>query len=78
MNNNTYLTNLKVGEKGKIIEIKGGKGLLQRLYSLGIIPGLSFIVENVSYGPVVIKISGTKVALGRGVVSKIMVKTINE
>ena len=78
MNNNTCLRNLKIGEKGIIMEIKGGKGLLQRLYSLGIIPGLPFQVENTSFGPFVIKINNSKVALGRGVVSKIMVKTISE
>ncbi|MBT9164132.1 MAG: hypothetical protein DDT23_00121 [candidate division WS2 bacterium] len=75
---NNYLANLKIGQKGIIMEIKGGKGLLQRLYSLGIIPGLPFQVENTSFGPVVIKVSSAKVALGRGVASKIMVKTISE
>lgn len=78
MNNTEALTNLKVGEKGIIREIKGDKVMQQRLYSLGVIPGLTLKVENSSFGPIVIKISSNKLALGRGVASNILVEKSNE
>ncbi len=69
------LTMMKPGEKGKIIEITGGKGLVHRLESLGIIPGaeVTKISEQIMHGPVVIRINNTQVALGYGMACKVIV-----
>jgi len=69
------LTMMKPGEKGKVVEIAGGKGLISRLESLGIIPGaeITKISEQIMHGPVVIKIGNTQVAIGYGMARKVMV-----
>ncbi|MGQ9701328.1 MAG: FeoB small GTPase domain-containing protein [bacterium] len=70
------LISLRPGEKGKVIEILGGKGLVNRLEALGIIPGaeITKVSEQLMHGPVVIKIGNTQVAIGYGMARKIMVQ----
>ncbi|MEO0184403.1 MAG: fused ferrous iron transport protein A/B, partial [candidate division WOR-3 bacterium] len=65
----------KPGEKGKIVEITGGKGLLTRLDALGISPGaeVTKISEQIMHGPVVVKIGNTQVAIGYGMARKVIV-----
>ncbi|MEO0206330.1 MAG: fused ferrous iron transport protein A/B [candidate division WOR-3 bacterium] len=72
---NLNLTMLKPGEKGKIVEITGGKGLLTRLDALGISPGaeVTKISEQIMHGPVVVKIGNTQVAIGYGMARKVIV-----
>uniref|UniRef100_A0A7V0Z4Q1 GTP-binding protein n=1 Tax=candidate division WOR-3 bacterium TaxID=2052148 RepID=A0A7V0Z4Q1_UNCW3 len=69
------LTMMKPGEKGRVVEIAGGKGLISRLESLGIIPGaeITKISEQIMHGPVVIKIGNTQVAIGYGMARKVIV-----
>ncbi|MEO0156537.1 MAG: fused ferrous iron transport protein A/B [candidate division WOR-3 bacterium] len=69
------LTMMKSGEKGKVVEITGGKGLINRLESLGIIPGaeITKIGEQIMHGPVVVKIGNTQIAIGYGMARKVMV-----
>jgi len=73
------LIDLKAGEKGKIVSIRGGYGFIERLNSLGIRENIE--IEKVSdiffSGPVVIKISNMEIALGRGMASKVFVETEN-
>ncbi len=70
------LLQLKPNQMGKIISIQGGKGLIVRFNNLGIREGV-WVKKVAGYfrgGPVVIKIDGTQLALGRGMASKIMVE----
>ncbi len=69
------LAMMKSGEKGKVVEITGGKGLVSKLESLGIIPGaeITKISEQLMRGPVVIKIGNTQIAIGYGMARKVMV-----
>jgi ferrous iron transport protein B len=69
------LAMMKPGEKGKVVEILGGKGLVNRLEGLGIIPGteVTKVSEQILHGPVVIKIGNTQVAIGYGMARKVMV-----
>ncbi len=69
------LTMMKPGEIGKVVEITGGKGLVSRLESIGIIPGaeITKISEQLMHGPVVIKIGNTQVAIGYGMARRVMV-----
>lgn len=70
------LAAMHAGEKGKVVEIIGGKGFINRLEALGIVPGAEIekISEQIMHGPVVIKIGNTQVALGYGMAQKIMIK----
>jgi len=66
---------LKTGEKGIVLRIEGGRGACKRLNELGIIPGTVVkLVNKIQYGPVMIKVKGSKLALGRGLAAKVFVK----
>lgn len=71
------LDKLKIG---KVIEIKGGHGLRNKLDGLGIREGC--IIKKISKigtaGPVVIKIGNTQIAIGKGMAEKIIIEEINE
>ena len=73
------LANVTPGSKVRVIEIRGGLGIRQRLSCLGIHPGDLMIVQasGIMRVPVLVNIHDNKVALGRGVASKIMVEVIN-
>lgn len=67
------LLEMRVGESGFIERIEGGSGLVNRLERIGIRPGVC--VRKVSdVGPVVVEIANTKVAIGRGMASKVIVE----
>ena len=70
------LTHLKAGEKGIIVEIIGGRGIVNRLCSLGIIPGkvITKVSAMVMNGPVVVQIGNTQLAIGYGMAKKVLVK----
>lgn len=70
------ITKLESGESGIIKEIIGGRGVMNRLNSLGIIPGkrITKVSAMFMHGPVVVCIGNTQLALGYGMASKIIVK----
>ncbi|MEO0162654.1 MAG: fused ferrous iron transport protein A/B [candidate division WOR-3 bacterium] len=70
------LTLMRSGEKGKIVEIVGGRGIAKRLESLGIIPGaeVTKISEQFMHGPIVIKVGQSQLALGYGMAQKVLVE----
>lgn len=61
------------GEEGIVHSILGGRGLIIRLAAMGIAPGIRIKILRNSGGPVVILTSGTRVAIGRGQASRIMI-----
>lgn len=59
----------------RIINIIGGRGIKQRLSSLGIYPSnFVKIIKNDFVGPLIIEINNSKLAIGRGMAHKIIVK----
>jgi ferrous iron transport protein A len=57
------------------ISLEGGRGAVQRLTDMGLIPGERLkVLHNTGFGPVTVLIKETKVALGHGLASKIIVK----
>ncbi|MEW6455913.1 MAG: FeoA domain-containing protein [Acidobacteriota bacterium] len=66
----------------KVKEIRGGKGLLRRLFSLGIHEGdlIKKDQSGIFGGPVLLRniTSNIKVAIGRGIASKIIVEISDE
>ena len=71
---NIALNFLKPNEYGKVIEIGGGCGAKKRLYELGLHKGAFFKVEKNDLGPLILNISGNKLALGRGLASYVLVQ----
>lgn len=67
------LISLVEGEEGVVHSISGGRGLTSRLASMGIAPGIRIKILRNSGGPVVILTNGTRVAIGRGQASRIMI-----
>ncbi|MBW2595256.1 MAG: ferrous iron transport protein A [Deltaproteobacteria bacterium] len=63
-------------ESGRVCEIKGGQGLINRLNSLGIRTGkkITKVSSMLLHGPVTIQIDRTKVAIGFGMAGKIFVE----
>jgi Fe2+ transport system protein FeoA len=54
--------------------IEGGRGIKARLSSMGIIPGVVVeILANTGQGPIIAKVMGTQLALGRAMASKIYI-----
>ena len=74
------LTELKSGEKGIIEGIDGGISLKKRFESLNLREGKH--VRKISsapfHGPIVVEVGGCKIAIGRGMASKILVEVAHE
>lgn len=70
------LTDVKAGSRVKVIRIRGGLGIRQRLSCLGIHPGDIMLLQKSGFmrGPVLVNIHGNQVALGRGIAAKILVE----
>jgi ferrous iron transport protein A len=77
------LAMLPVGIRGKITRICGGRGLVRRLSDMGFIPDVevkvvhSYASHNPGHGgPLVVEVKDSRIALGRGVSMKIMVREV--
>ena len=72
------LSELKAGQVGKIQFIRGGHTVLQRLLDMGLTPGtkITLIKAAPFEGPIEIFVRGSKLAIGRGIASKVFVDPI--
>jgi ferrous iron transport protein A len=55
----------------RITSIACGRGCVNKLASMGIMPGEVVRVINNGSGPVMVEVKGSRVAIGRGVAMKI-------
>jgi ferrous iron transport protein A len=68
------LSEIRSGRKVKLVSVEAGRGLINRLVSMGLLPNVEITVINNSHpGPFVINVKGSKIMLGRGMAHKIMV-----
>jgi len=74
------LSELKEGQSGKIFFIRGGHTVLQRLLDMGLTPGtkITLIKAAPFEGPIEILVRSSKLALGRGIASKVFVDPVND
>jgi Fe2+ transport system protein FeoA len=71
----TPLSALCYGEQAKISKINGGCELIRRLTEMGLTLGTTIkVVSDAFGGPVVIEVRDSRLALGRGVATKIYVE----
>lgn len=72
------LTQMKAGQKGKIIEIRGGHGMTAKLEAMGIRTGVEItkISTQIMRGPVIIRIGNTQAAIGFGMAHRIIIEKI--
>lgn len=76
MTNPILITDLREGDQGIIHTIDGGSSLNSRLVGMGIVTGARFRIAQMGGGLIVIVVSGTRIALGRGEAAKISVYKI--
>ena len=71
------LSSMLTGQIGTIQDLRGGRGLVGRLASLGFTPGAYVeMLQNFGHGPLIVEIRDVRIALGRGEARKIRV-TLN-
>ncbi len=71
------LLNIKTGQKVKLIRVDAGEGLKSRLAALGMVPNVQITISNKDRpGPFVVSFKGSRIALGREMTEKIMVRPI--
>ena len=67
------LGSLPVGAQARVVEIRGGRELMRRLLGLGIRIGSELRVEHRRGRGLVVSVGATRVALGGGIVDKLVV-----
>lgn len=71
------LSNIETGQKVKLIRVDAGEDLKSRLAALGMVPNVQITIINKDRpGPFVVSFKGSRIALGRGMTEKIMVRPI--
>ncbi len=70
------LTQLKAGQTGTLVEIRGGMGLVEKLAAMGITIGTKIkkVSAQVMNGPITIQSGNTQVAVGFGMAKKMIVE----
>ena len=75
MNLRIPLAFLSENKQARVVEVVGGRGLVRRLYELGFTPETKLkVISSSSPGPILVYVKGARIALGRGVTMKIIVK----
>jgi len=64
------------GESGEVVDVRGGPGMVRRLAEMGLVPGarLSVVVGAGGPGPVMVRLGGGKLGLGRGMARRVLVR----
>jgi ferrous iron transport protein A len=72
----TVITDLRDGQTGIISAVNGGKALTKRLADLGLTTGteIKVIGRTLFSGPVQIEVCGSRLVIGKGLASKIVVE----
>jgi len=72
------LTKIKKGSKAIMHHFTGGQTLSNRLLVLGFTKGAEVTVQqNPGFGPVIVLIRDSRIALGRGEARKVLVEEVN-
>jgi ferrous iron transport protein B len=71
------ITSLREGDQGVIHSIEGGSAITSRMAGMGIVMNARFRIAQVSGGLIVIQVANTRIALGQGEASKIMVYKVD-
>jgi len=67
---------LRSGESGIVREITGGRGMMQRLETMGVRPGKTLVKVSAIFmgGPVTVMMDGRQMAMGRGIAKRVLVE----
>jgi ferrous iron transport protein A len=71
----TPLSEIASGRKVRLALVDAGLAAGRRLMAMGMLPDVELeVIKNGHPGPFIIRVRGTRIALGRGVAHRIMVK----
>jgi ferrous iron transport protein A len=70
------LTELPVGTRAKILKLTAGQSAESQLLGMGVRPGVAIEVVRNDKGPVLVSVANSRIALGRGRASKIVVQVL--
>jgi ferrous iron transport protein A len=71
----TPLSDIASGRKVHLAVVDTGLAVGRRLMAMGMLPDVELeVIKNGHPGPFIIRVRGTRIALGRGVAHRIMVK----
>lgn len=63
------------GKEVTLIDIDGGRGVRSKLYSMGLVPGVSLTVLNRNnIGPIMVRVRDSRLVIGFGMAQKIIVE----
>jgi len=70
------LCQMSPGQSGRVVAVKGGHGLVARLDALGIRAGkrIAKVSSMLMRGPVTVQSGATRIAIGFGMASKIIIE----
>lgn len=79
MDNASSLSELKTGKTALIYSLQGGQTFRSRLAALGFTPGAEItMVQNRGHGAMIVTLRDTRIALGRGEASKVLITAQGE
>jgi len=64
------------GQEVELVAVHGGWGIRRRLAEMGFNPGVRLKVIHSGGGPIIVALRDTRLALGRGMAHKIMVRAV--
>jgi len=63
------------GQRVRLVKLDAGCGMASRLSAMGLVPGVEVrMLRNRGRGPALVEVKGTRLALGRGMTTKILVQ----
>ncbi len=68
------LDTLPAGARARVVQVNAGPRLSMRLFEMGIVPGSVVEVVANNRGPILIRVRGVTLAIGRGMAKKILVE----
>lgn len=71
----TDLSAMRAGQSGTVIRLDGGAGVVRKLENIGIRTGVRVtkVSSQIMRGPVVVRIGGTRLAIGHGMARRVIV-----
>ena len=71
-----HLSGMHAGQSGRVVRVDGGMGLVSRLGAMGIRPGrkITKLSSMMMRGPVTVQVGSTRLAIGFGMASRIIVE----
>ena len=71
------LSQMRAGQDGIVVQIEGGRGLINRLSALGIRPGqrVAKVSSMFMRGPITVQVGNAQLAIGFGMAKRIIVES---